>query len=301
MSAETEFLHAIEAAGLVAPDTIEADGKLHRFSATGKRGDDAGWYVLHLDGVPAGCFGDWRSREPQRWCAKSDVDMTPAERSALRERVKAAQRAREAETTQRRAEAAAMAQAAWEAAMPAIADPYLTAKNVRAFGVRMSGAILLVPLRDTAGKLHGLQSIAPDGTKRFLPGSRVKGCYHAIGRPSGSLIVCEGLATGATIHEATKDAVAVAFNAGNLEPVAKALRAKYPCLAIVIAADDDWKTEGNPGLAHAKAAAAAIGGKLAVPNFNGLQRGDRDTDFNDLARLADKAEAVPHLSAGAIR
>src|SRR5690606_20253507 len=128
------------------------------------------------------------------------------------------------------------------------------------------------------------------GTKRFMPGGRVKGCYHAIGKPSGRLVVCEGYATGATIHEDTGHAVAVAFNAGNLLPVVKALRGKFPCLTPVVAADDDWMTEGNPGLTAATAAAQAVGGLLAVPDFTGYPRGDKDTDFNDLHRLAGMVE-----------
>lgn len=152
-------------------------------------------------------------------------------------------------------------------------------------------------MRDTEGRLHNLQSIAPDGTKRFMPGGRVKGCYCAIGKPSGRLVVCEGYATGATIHEDTGHAVAVAFNAGNLPPVAKALRAKFPCLSIVVAADDDWQTRDpktgelvNPGLTAATEAARAVGGLLAVPDFTGLARGEKDTDFNDLHRLAGMVE-----------
>ena len=290
MSPIDQFQTAIEAAGMTAPAVINGDGKLYRFSPTGKRGDDAGWYVLHLDGVPAGSFGDWRSGESQTWCAKADHDMTESERQAQRERVKAAQRMRDAETARRHGEAAATALALWEAAAPAVAHPYLATKGVKPFGIRSDGKQLLVPMRDAAGKLHCLQTIGADGAKRFLLGGRVRGCYLAIGRPSGRLIVCEGYATGATLHEATRDAVAVAFNAGNLQPVAMALRMKYPCLTMVIAADDDWHTPGNPGLSAANQAAAIVGGKVAIPDFTGLQRGDKDTDYNDLHRLAGAVE-----------
>ena len=286
MSATDQFMTAIESAGMTPPATVHDDGKLHRFSPTGKRGDDAGWYVLHLDGVPAGSFGDWRSGESQNWCAKSDHDLSDAERHAQRERVHAAQRLRDAETTRRRGEAAAAALALWEAAAPALAHPYLTAKGVKPHGIRADGHQLFVPMRDTGGKLHSLQTIASDGGKRFMPGGRVRACHHTIGKPSGRLIVCEGYATGATLYQATGDAVAIAFNAGNLQAVASALRTKYPCLSIVIAADDDWKTPGNRGLVAAKQAAQAVGGKVAVPDFAGLQRGDKDTDYNDLQRLA---------------
>ena len=144
-------------------------------------------------------------------------------------------------------------------------------------------------MRDTSGKVHSLQTIAPDGTKMFMPGGRVKGCYFSIGKPKDALIVCEGLATGASIHECTCNAVAVAFNAGNLEAVALALRTKYPALKIIIAADDDHHNPGNPGLAKATAAAQAVGGWLAVPDFASHDRPDSATDFNDLHQLAGPA------------
>lgn len=285
MMPEDQFLSAIEAAGLTPPATIHADGGLHRFSATGKRHDDAGWYVLYLDGVPAGRFGNWRTGEVQSWCAKANNELSDAERAAMRERIKAAQRMRDAETARRQADTATSALAIWEAATPAAGHPYLTSKAVAAHGIRTDGHYLFIPMRDHTGKLHSLQSIGPDGEKRFMPGGKVKGSYHAIGRPTGRLTVCEGYATGATIFEATGEAVAVAFNAGNLQAVAVALRAKYPALPITLAADDDWKTEGNPGLTVARKAAYLVGGKVAVPDFTGLQRGPRDTDFNDLFRL----------------
>ncbi len=76
-------------------------------------------------------------------------------------------------------------------------------------------------MRDTDGKTWSMQTIAPDGAKRFTPGGRVRGCYYSIGKPAGVLVVAEGFATGASIHEATGCAVAVAFNAGNLKAVAE--------------------------------------------------------------------------------
>ena len=75
---------------------------------------------------------------------------------------------------------------------------------------------------------------------------------------------------GASIHECTGHAVAVAFNAGNLEAVAVALRSKYPALKIIIAADDDHQTPGNPGMTKATAAVHATGGTLAVPVFKAV-------------------------------
>lgn len=266
-----QFRAAMAAAGMTPPDSIDADGNLHRYSTDGKPSRKNGWYFLHLDGIPWGEAGDWSVNGGDavcHWCAKSDTSMTVAEREAHRRRIDAMRVQRDADTAERHADAAAEARRRLDAAKPCTRHDYLTAKGVQAHGLRIDAAgALLVPMRDTAGTLHSLQSIAPDGQKRFMPGGRVKGCYHAIGKPDGMVIVSEGYATGASIHECTGQAVAVAFNAGNLEAVAVALRAKYPAVKIIVAADDDHLTDGNPGMTKATAAAMAVGGLLAVPVF----------------------------------
>lgn len=88
-------------------------------------------------------------------------------------------------------------------------------------------------LRDSVRQLSSLQFIDADGNKRFLSGGRVTGCYHAIGTPNGSICIAEGHATGASIYQATGREVAVAFDCGNLESVARAIRAKCPDTQIV--------------------------------------------------------------------
>jgi len=281
-----QFRDAITAAGLTPPDVIEADGKLHRFASNGKRGDDAGWYVLHGDGIPAGAFGDWRTSLSQTWRADVGWALTPAEEAAHKEKLEATRREREVEEAQRRTEAAIKAATIWKAAQPACEDhPYLTRKAIKAHGVRIHDDALVIPVRD--GKnLHSLQFIDGNGEKRFLTDGRVAGYYFGIGNPKGAGVLCiaEGYATGATIFEATDYPVAVAFNAGNLEPVARTLRTQFPDVTIIVCADDDVSTEGNPGLTKAKAAALAVGGTLAVPDF-GADRPDGATDFNDMAAL----------------
>lgn len=293
-----QFSTAMQAAGLPPPDSIEADGGLHRFSTSGKRGDDSGWYVLHPDGVAAGVFGCWRNGFSQTWSSKPDTAMTQAERDAHRQRIGAIKAQRDAEQAERQQHASQTAAALWQAAAPAFEHDYLTRKGIASHGARCDGLRLVIPLRDVGGTLHSLQTIAPDGDKRFLPGGRVAGCYHSIGKPQGGLVVCEGFATGASIHEATGHAVAVAFNAGNLLPVAQALRGKYPALRITIAADDDWQTDGNPGLTKATEAARAVGGHLTQPAF-GDDRPAKATDFNDLHQLRGLAAVKACMEAAA--
>ncbi|WP_089724698.1 hypothetical protein [Candidatus Thiosymbion oneisti] len=80
--AVSAFGDAIASAGLLAPETIEADGRLHRYPTDGKHGDDAGWYILHSDGIPAGAFGCWREGIGQTWRADIGRKLTDAEEFA---------------------------------------------------------------------------------------------------------------------------------------------------------------------------------------------------------------------------
>ena len=284
MNALDQFREAITAAGLEAPDVLLDDGAIHRFSPSGRRGGASSWYVLHSDSVAAGVFGDWKAGFTSTWCAKSDKAMTPAELAAHRQRIKAMKAQRDADDSARLKGEADKAAIRWRGAAAPSAHPYLVRKGVQPHGARQDSATLLIPLRDTTGKLHSLQTITPDGEKRFK--GRMKGCYHAIGgKPSGWLVIAEGFATGASINEATGWPVAVAFNAGNLGPVAAALHKAYPALVLVLAADDDHLTPDNPGITAARQAALAVGGFVVAPQFP-KGRPPKATDFNDLATLA---------------
>ena len=280
-----QFRQAITAAGLNPPDFILDDGFIHRFSPSGKRVGAPAWYVLHSDGVAAGVFGDWKAGITSTWCAKSDKAMTPAELAAHRQRIKAMRAQREADEAARLEGEADKARERWRGASSAYGHPYLVRKGVEPHGIGRDGSTLLIPLRDTTGKLHSLQTITPDGEKRFK--GRMRGCYFPLGvkPPKVCLVIAEGFATGASINEATGYPVAVAFNAGNLGPVAAALHKAYPALTLVIAADDDHLTPGNPGITAARQAALAVGGFVVVPQFP-KGRAPKDTDFNDLATLA---------------
>ncbi|CAM8665751.1 Archaeal primase DnaG/twinkle, TOPRIM domain [Comamonadaceae bacterium] len=260
-----QFRQAMAAAGLQLPSEIIDDGVIHRFSSGSKPHRKNGWYVLYNDEVSAGAFGDWSQGFTQSWFYKTSTVMTDAERITHLERVERIRRQREKLIERRQQYVADQAIRRWNAATSCERHKYLTCKGIQPHGIKLESADLLIPLRDSAGKVHSLQTIAPDGSKRFMPGGRVKGCYYAIGKPQGVLIVCEGFATGASIFECTGHAVAVAFNAGNLEAVAVALRRKYPDYKIVVAADDDDQTPGNPGLSKAKLAVSAASAVLAAP------------------------------------
>ncbi|HUW37487.1 MAG TPA: AAA family ATPase [Rhodocyclaceae bacterium] len=225
----------------------------------------------------------------------------PTQEELAERRREAAERAdkEQAEDAKRKADAAAKAATIWAALATPADQAYLKANDIQAHGIRQHNDALVIPMRTSDGVLHSLQFIGPDGGKKFLTGGRVSGCYHAIGDPKGAAALCiaEGYATGATIHEATGYPVAIAFTAGNLLAVARAMREKFPDLTLILCADDDVATAGNPGLTKATEAARSVGGLLAVPDF-GTDRPDGATDFNDVRRHCG-AEAIKRAIARA--
>lgn len=289
---------------------LTRSGRPHRFHVEGdSRGTVNGWYVLFGDGIPAGEYGSWKSNVRNTWCAKNHQELTDDEKQQIAARMAETKAAREAEQREREGLAARDANMLWNNAEPADdSHPYLQRKGVRSYGLRIghwrkeddtgrvwldvSGA-LLVPIMLVSGKIVSLQGIFPSKAnaanrdKDFLKDGRKRGGFFLIGTPphgDGTIVVCEGYATGATIHDATGWCVAVAFDAGNLVAVAEDLRATLPNASFVIAADNDrWSKMGdieNPGVHFAERAAFAVRGRLVVPEFADLD--DRPTDFNDL-------------------
>lgn len=286
-----QFRDALVKRDIIPPTNLLADGTMHRCDAEGRHGKNDVSYLLHSDGIPAGGFCNWRDGNGwQNWRADIGRAWTPAEEAAYRTKRGLDRMARQAEKAKREAEAKAHAGSLWADASPADGHAYLLRKGIAGHGVRMRLGKLLVPLYDPMGVMHSLQFIDSAGEKRYLSGGRTRGCYFPIGQSDEVLCIAEGLATGASIHEATGYAVAVAFDVGNLVEVATALREKFPNLRLILCADDDYRTKGNPGLTKAKEAAHAVGGLLAVPQF-GQDRPEKATDFNDLHQ-AHGLEAV---------
>ena len=300
------FKKAIQAAGLTPPETIIPDGKIHRFSSNGKANCSAGWYVVNeCADMLVGIFGDWRTGLQSKWCSKDQRTLTSAQRQAYESQQEEMAAKRDADKNVERDQAASLAVEIWNAAEKidkASDHPYLLEKGVQAHGLKvihakrvsqftsrlspvLKGLLLVVPMWNAEKQMRSLQFITADGIKRPLTGGEKQGCYFSMGELFHSVVVVEGFATGATIQEVTGLPVAVAFDSGNLQVVAMAMRSKFPTAKIIIAGDDDWKVDGNPGHTKAAAAARAVDGYLAIPTF-GADRPEKATDFNDLCTLA---------------
>lgn len=283
----TGFQDAIAAAGLGKPD-IKSDGVIHRYRVEGdKAGTLNGWYVFFPVPVPAGAFGSWKTGQSEKWCVKAEHELSHTERQQLERQLEDARKARQEEQQAAWGRAADKAVLRWRAATELegiSSQDYLKRKHVHAHGLKLEGrGMLLVPLRDVSGRLWTLQAINPQGEKRFQAGGKVSGCFHTIGTidQQGLVFICEGYATGATIHRLHGAAVACAMFADNLLPVALAIRSRYPQAEIVVAGDNDRFTPGNPGATKAETAARAVGGRWVIPDFP--PDCTTGTDFNDLA------------------
>ena len=271
--------------GLV-PEEIFADGNLHRCPTEGKPHKRNGAYIAHLDKPATLWWCNWETDDQGTFCAEEKQTLSFAEMSAWQERQQSIRRQREEECTRRHAEAAQQARQEWNAARACDAShPYLRRKGIPALeGIRQSrDGTLLIPVLDAANNLQSLQRIYSDGTKRFLVGGKVSGGQFIIqGQPEKPIAICEGFATGASIHLATGWTVHVAFSANNMPVVAKPARDRFTDRAIIICGDND-----EAGRKRGEEAAGLANTQLLFPHFTD----DNGTDFNDLHQI-EGIEAV---------
>ncbi len=265
---------ALADAGMIVSSPLIADGTLHRCYVDGdKSGTKNGAYILHLDGKPAGWAYHFSTGATVNWSANGKRQrMTETMRRMIaNEKAK-----RQLESVQCQHDAADKAKFVWSRGTPILyrTHPYLIKKQIDPYGLRLSrDNVLMVPMFDGRNKLVNLQFIDAAGNKRFLSGGRKKGCFAVIGKyQSGKpILICEGWATGASLHQHYGLFVVVALDAGNLEPVAVNIRKRAPHAEIIIMGDNDVSGVGQT---FARKAALALRGKYKIPSTPG-------NDWND--------------------
>lgn len=258
------------------------------------------WYVLRelvlRSGklVIVGAFGIWGSMDAQ----KIEVDwqgLSDEERAETKRKYEEAEAKRSEKAKERAHLAENRASSQWNAARWGGDAPYLRRKGVAPQkGLRhFADGTLVVPMIDYQASppaLRGLQKIDKDGNKRFSSGMSKVGTMCRFGKPKDGdpLLVAEGVATALSVREALANeegkspTIYVAFDCTNLAAAARALRKLFPESPIVFCADDDWKTEGNPGKTKALEISREIGNSTVCwPEWAG-ERDTKWTDFNDL-------------------
>lgn len=324
----------LQAAGLL----IEGEpivGKFVRCRVEDGGRERRGWYRLYEVTLPrgdclaVGAFGVNRGADhgtQKIELPKAERErLTPDQVAAMRARAKADRIAAELELKRQHESASQRATKWWsQCQREGGTNAYLQSKGLPAgklYGARLSlTGNLVIPIQDAKGKTWGLQAIYSDPkviakkgrSKDFSPpGLAKKGHWFLIGFANRGdvILLCEGFATGASLHEASGLPVAVAFDAGNLLPVAQALAAAYRGARILVCADDDWLQKckecdhitpveasadcahcgqphgrENPGVRAAESAAIAVSGAWVRPEFPTQRPADKKgaTDFNDL-------------------
>lgn len=304
-----DALNQLRSAGLIIDSIEVGTHKPVRCKVEGEH-EKRGWYWVSDFELAdktgqrqlyiVGSYGVWRGNDNGALKIElpkgdSRPTLSDDERKAIaarqKENAKRAQAMRDAES----ARAAQEASRVWRAYITTGSSDYLHRKGVGAHGVRFDPnghGTMAIPMQDTAGRVWALQIIRGKNRgskleKEYFPrGMSKQGKFHMIGAVTsgGICLVAEGYATAATLHEATKLPVAVAFDAGNLMPVAQELRKAHKSLHLLVCADDDYATDGNPGVSAARNAATAVSGHWVKPVFNDAQ--------NQTAR-ARIAECVP--------
>ena len=267
---ENSFKAAMLNNGITPPDTLIGNSALHRFYVAGdKKGTLNGAYILHLDARPSGWALNFKTGVSFTWTASGKREPMTA---AMKRQIDEARQQRQLEQDKAHQEAADKARWTWDKATLITEQSqhqYLITKCVQAYGERFYKGALAIPLVDESGTIVNLQFINADGTKRFLKDGRKKGCYSTIGEPTATILICEGWATGASLHESTGHYVVVAMDAGNLKPVSGAIRSRHPNGKIILCADND-----PIGIEKATVAAFSCNGLYIAPPNEGM-------DFND--------------------
>ncbi len=177
-------------------------------------------------------------------------------------------------------------------------------QGVKGWNNFYNNSLISLPIINSLGQVIGLQQIFDktiEGIGNKLFKGKTKGGFVFIceGKVLTELpeklkgiLVCEGFATGMSLHIATGLPVACALSADNIQKVVAALRNKYGSRSkfeIIICADNDelrakqinpktGKVRGNIGLEKACDAALKYNCNVCAPDF----KGSEGTDFNDL-------------------
>lgn len=325
---------ACDFCGVVPPDSLIA-GQLIRTPTLSHRRSKNGYIRIFSDG--AAIVGNWENGLEAFYSDKSGKTLSRQERAELRRQSEQRRRETERELKTVREGVCQRLNVFFGAdygAYPTVSmewqgtarHPYLEKKHVEPtetmyecrrenfeayFGKELSkiaeGRLLVFPLINTTGDLISAQFIAEDGSKYFLRNGQTKGAFWQAtflpidrGAPF-KIHIAEGVATLLSVLQQSETLSGVfisCMNAGNIKPVAKAMREAYPATEIVMYADVDKPRDGHRygvGIEKAQEAQAEVANlRILAPKFNDsdIQRfkaitgSDKaPTDWNDYYRI----------------
>lgn len=223
------------------------------------------WYVLREIDLPSGktvvtgAFGQFQGEDRGTIKVKMESEAMSAEDRKELLRKRAELELKEAQAKKREQQLAAnRAKDQWnksESVVDMNEHPYLLRKQVKSFGLRVGiNNELYVPMYRYGGlhEMVGLQKITSEGEKKYNKGMDKVGAGFRLedfedGETNAHVAdieaIGEGYATCASVHMATGFNVTVAYDAGNIIHVAKAIRTNFPNKHILFLADDDFLLE----------------------------------------------------------
>ena len=231
-------------------------------------------------------FVCWRRDINLYWFPREYKTFTPIEKAQFsqeRERAKKLQ-------LEQQQEALKSARKDWSQAKPInLNHQYVIKKSIIPIYAKQKSSNILLPIYNSKGQIISTQEIYPDGMKRFAKGASMSGGMLFLGEHVTPIIrICEGWATGCSIHEAVGETVIVSFSGNNLENVAIEIHRLCPKSKLLICGDT-----GDAGIKYAERAVKATNSKSVYPkiNINGK-------DFNDLHQLEGIEELRKQLGEG---
>jgi putative DNA primase/helicase len=261
--------------GLVPPAQLDYSGEICRVPDVKKTNSKDGYYAIYLESRTI-IGGNWRTGNKFQWTPSSETYAKSFHSPKPRDPniTKRDQKKNQKKCLQ-----------IWSQSKQIVFHPYLDKKQIKPYFARQLGRKLVIPLMNFDGTVCGLQYIYETSEKRFQKGSSTKGACCPIGMTVDPVpvLLCEGYATGCSLHEATNLPTVVAFSASNLPVVAKLFHQKFPATPLIICADNDYALEvsdgQNPGVKAAEEAHRLTGGSICIPQFSETIPG---SDFNDI-------------------
>lgn len=298
-----ELLSAMQEHGL-NPGLFPMDGKIHRFKADNSDHKKSGWVVAWQNHTQIGgevfqvaVFGNYKEGITYKY--QSDNKKYSAhDRKAIKEQIEKAKKAAETQREIAWREMAEEVKKMWESFTEQGSSQYLIKKQIENFNglnIRFDDkGNFYVPAKDFEGKIWSFEKIQYDGTKRFHPGGRIQGCFHILGKLSGSrFYFAEGFSTSASIGYATGEGVVCCFSASNIAKVVSEFRKHYPDGEFIICGDDDKWKDKNTGRDAAEEVAKKYLAKAIFPYFNNEE--SKPKDWNDLHCLEGVEEVKKQI------
>lgn len=290
---EQLVIHIQENGGVLKGDPI-IDGRWHNIPADdGKPGNKSFGYVAYQN--PDGSIGGkitnyYRSDENEPFIfTDKEKPKTRPPRNIIAQQNEARER-QQLELERSYALAARRAEYVYSQLSHAPADhPYLARKQIDPYMAKINqSGQLVIPMINAEGKIQSLEFISDNGFKKIMPKSKASGAFTPLGflrdKSPPQIIIAEGFATAASLHDATGIPTVHARGKGNIATVTDIMRTRHPDAQIIIAADNDQSKKNNWGLATAQAIQANQPVIIMLPEIDG--------DYNDLAVMPDGRERI---------